>query len=476
MMFRVLLYLFLLFFISCSSNEEKYERSFDIPLLEKNNKFQNLGEYDSLVNLNKKYYRQAENMGYEEGKALCYVNLARVNTSLENYQKAQAFFENADEILRKSENNLHKAVFYSNYSRFNAALKRLEQALQNNAEAIKYLKNDQKYAFTRKLMAETYGYSSDYLNLKKRHREALSYLYKAKKIAHSRRINLFFGNHYSSFHEVKLDSAEIYLKKITEDPNPEIAMDVDALAANTILGECYIQRKQFDKAEIALNRALEIDKKTRRIYVYYTKFIYHDLNWLYQDKGDKDRAYYYLQLYADAKNKNDTAVLRIINQDMESFIAESKEDSETHENNVRWVAFLSLVFFSLLGIYAWKIIGILNKKRNALKQESEYLQNRMNDKKQDEIIELARNNDSEFLSQFKNTYPEFINKLLAINPSLEDSELAFCALLKLHFTSKEIASYTLIQHRTVQQKKYRIRKKLNIPTETDTYQFFDDLK
>ncbi|MEF9478878.1 hypothetical protein OWR28_15180 [Chryseobacterium sp. 1B4] len=48
-------------------------------------------------------------------------------------------------------------------------------------------------------------------------------------------------------------------------------------------------------------------------------------------------------------------------------------------------------------------------------------------------------------------------------------------MLKLHFTSKEIASYTLVQHRSVQQKKYRIRKKLNIPKETDIYHFFDTL-
>ncbi|MCS4304190.1 hypothetical protein [Chryseobacterium sp. BIGb0232] len=475
MMFRIFPYIFLLFFISCSSDNRKYENSFDIPLLEKNDRFRNLGEYDSLVNLNKNYYRQAEEMSYEEGKALCYVNLARVNTTLENYQKAQILFENADAILKKSDNNLHKAVFNSNYARFNAELRRLDQALQNNAEAIKYLENDQKSAFARKLMAETYGYSSDYLNLKKRHKEAIFYLYKAKSIDHSRRINLFFGNHYTSFAELKLDSAEIYLRKIIEDPNPEAAMDVDALAANTILGEGYIQKKQFDKAEAVLNRALEIDKKTRHIYAQYTKYIYNDLKRLYEDKGDKDKAYYYLQLYADATDKTNSALLRTINQDMESFILEAKKDSERHERNIRWVILLSVAGLFLLGIYTWKMINILRTKKKNLRLESESLKNIMNNKKDEEIMELARNNDPEFLNQFKEAYPKFISNLLTINPNLEDSELAFCALLKMHFSSKEIAHYTLVQHRTVQQKKYRIRKKLNIPTETDTYHFFDDL-
>ena len=91
-------------------------------------------------------------------------------------------------------------------------------------------------------------------------------------------------------------------------------------------------------------------------------------------------------------------------------------------------------------------------------------------------MEMAKRNDPEFLSYFKEVYPGYIDQLLAINPNLENSELIFCAMLKLHFSSKEIANYTLVQHRTIQQKKYRIRKKMNIPTETDIYVFFDNIK
>ncbi|AKK74984.1 hypothetical protein OK18_16055 [Chryseobacterium gallinarum] len=160
---------------------------------------------------------------------------------------------------------------------------------------------------------------------------------------------------------------------------------------------------------------------------------------------------------------------------MESFIAGAKEDSEKHKNKMQWVVFLSLAVFALSGTYAWRIISSLRKRKRDLKIEAEKLRNRMDSKKQEEIIELARKNDPEFLTRFREIYPEFIDKLLMINPDLENSELTFCAMLKLHFTSKEIASYTLVQHRTVQQKKYRIRKRLNIPTETDTYHFFDGL-
>jgi DNA-binding CsgD family transcriptional regulator len=196
---------------------------------------------------------------------------------------------------------------------------------------------------------------------------------------------------------------------------------------------------------------------------------------VYEKKGDKEKAYFYLNAYTNAIDKTNIAIFTTINKDMESFIDETKKDTKRHDKNVQWVILLSLVGFSVLGIYAWRIIDILRKKKEALKVETEKLKAKADDNKQDEILELARKNDPEFFNRFKESYPEFINKLLIINPSLEASELTFCAMLKLHFTSKEIASYTLIQHRTVQQKKYRIRKRLNIPTETDIYHFFDNL-
>ena len=121
------------------------------------------------------------------------------------------------------------------------------------------------------------------------------------------------------------------------------------------------------------------------------------------------------------------------------------------------------------------IISRLRKRKRDLRIESQELKNKMNDNTHGTLMELARKNDPQFLISFKKTHPDFIRKLLNINPSLEDSELTFCALLRLHFTSKEIASYTVIQHKTVQQKKYRLRKKLNIPTEVDIYQFLDSL-
>ena len=104
----------------------------------------------------------------------------------------------------------------------------------------------------------------------------------------------------------------------------------------------------------------------------------------------------------------------------------------------------------------------------------ENLEIKMSDLHQ-EVTELARKNESNFYPRFLDLFPDFEKKLLEINPKLTNSELQFCALLKLNFSSKEIAANTFTAVRTVQNKKYRIRSKLNIPNETDTYVFFNSI-
>lgn len=48
-------------------------------------------------------------------------------------------------------------------------------------------------------------------------------------------------------------------------------------------------------------------------------------------------------------------------------------------------------------------------------------------------------------------------------------------MIWLGFSSKEIAQYTFVEHRSVQNKKNRLRKKLNISSDVDLYLFFKNL-
>src|SRR5690606_7271023 len=80
----------------------------------------------------------------------------------------------------------------------------------------------------------------------------------------------------------------------------------------------------------------------------------------------------------------------------------------------------------------------------------------------EEIIELAKSNSPNFLTRFREVYPEFFEALLEIEPDLSNSELQLAAYLKLDFSTKVISDYNFVSVRTVQNRRYRLRKKLNL--------------
>lgn len=474
-MIRFFTFVLLFTLLSCSKDSySRYEKEFDTPLLRQNEQLRLSGDYNSLVELNKEYYAKAEKMSYEEGKALCFLNLANVNRTLENYKRAEFFFSKAYQILQHSSSNVHKAKYWNDYSNLQLELKRLDKSFEYNSMAINYIKDVPESPFRDDVLFKIYYKRGDYLSQKKKYTDALNYFHKAGKLDHTGRAECSIGDLYL-YGFKNLDSAHAYLFKIADECNRQNRTDGVALNANTVLGEYYIMTKQYDKAEKSLQKALEINQKTKYIFAQYTKYIYTDFKSLYERMGDKEKALVYLQAYTNETSKSNEALLAAINDDMEGFISETEIDAQRHKNNVLVIIIISIFVFSVLGIYAWKIIGQLRSGKKELRYEAEELEIQMQDTNLEEVIELARKNDPSFLDVFKEVYPGFIEKVLAVNPDIENSDLVFCAMLKLHLTSKEIASYTFVQPRSIQQKKYRLRKKLNIPTEIDIYQFFDNL-
>ena len=86
-----------------------------------------------------------------------------------------------------------------------------------------------------------------------------------------------------------------------------------------------------------------------------------------------------------------------------------------------------------------------------------------------DIIELAKSNSPEFLPLFGKGYPDFITVMKELDPSIRSSELYFCALAYLNFSTKDIANYTFVTNRAVQVRKNRMRKKYKIPSEVDLF-------
>ncbi len=85
---------------------------------------------------------------------------------------------------------------------------------------------------------------------------------------------------------------------------------------------------------------------------------------------------------------------------------------------------------------------------------------------------LNKNSDWEtFQEAFNNTDREFLNKLKAAHPSLTPHDLRLCTYLRLNLTSKEIAPLLNISSRSVEIKRYRLRKKMNLEHENSLVEY-----
>ncbi len=111
-----------------------------------------------------------------------------------------------------------------------------------------------------------------------------------------------------------------------------------------------------------------------------------------------------------------------------------------------------------------------NEFLNALKIE---LQERENDREIKTVIKtIDRNINNEddwkfFEDAFNNADKDFLKMIKKIHPELKPNDLRLCAYLRLNLSSKEVAPLLNISVRSVEVKRYRLRKKMNLPHESN---------
>jgi Bacterial regulatory proteins, luxR family len=199
--------------------------------------------------------------------------------------------------------------------------------------------------------------------------------------------------------------------------------------------------------------------------------IYSNLSEIYKITDSLEQANIYLEklqnsLLQEEQNKN-RSLHKIIN------------DKLLEEKN--YSVYIGIGSGTLLLISLGIMLRLYIRNRLLEKQEKAdeaYLEVNQPVKLQDidvykRLAELARNDDHAFIIAFHDQFPGFYEKLLGINPKLVESEIKFCAFLKLKLSTKEIAQIQSIEPATVKNKKNRIRKRLNIPADVELYYFFN---
>lgn len=109
-----------------------------------------------------------------------------------------------------------------------------------------------------------------------------------------------------------------------------------------------------------------------------------------------------------------------------------------------------------------------NEFLNDIKDELKNSQEQKNLKSVIKIIDKNLNNTDDwkfFEEAFNNADKDFLKKIKSRHPELTPNDLKLCAYLRLNLSSKEIAPLLNISIKSVEVKRYRLRKKMDLPHE-----------
>lgn len=119
-----------------------------------------------------------------------------------------------------------------------------------------------------------------------------------------------------------------------------------------------------------------------------------------------------------------------------------------------------------------------NEFLNTIKKELNHIRDNKELKSVLRIIDKNLNNTDDwklFEEAFNNADKDFLKKIKLKHSALTSNDLRLCAYLRLNLSSKEIAPLLNISPRSVEVKRYRLRKKMNLSHETSLTNYILEL-
>ncbi len=277
---------------------------------------------------------------------------------------------------------------------------------------------------------------------------------------------LNYANLANIYSQINADSAYHYAKKSILIKPGDIIDDKSMIDNYSVIGKVYKDKGNYESALKNFHKALLISKKTGT--EINTNQIYHSLKEIYEILKVNDS----INFYGNKIEQYELKALKSKYNSLQEVINKDKKEQENSQNGLWYWVVLALAAIATVLFFTIKRKG--EKKHETINENQIKPEINLSEAYHD-LMELLEKRDPAFLFTFEKVYPEFSNQLLSKNPDLQQSEIEFCALLKMKLSTKDIAKISFIETRTVQNKKYRIRKKLNIPQNADIYQWIDQI-
>jgi len=444
------------------------------------------GDIDLAVDFNQKALKQYRKNDNIEGIAAANINLGNLLCTLNYYTESFIYLDKAKSEISNTKNLYLQARLYNEYGRNYSLLGLFAEGNEYFNKAIakarkipgKKEKNHQLYfSYTWK------WYNFEYL---KKMDSVYSMQKKCLEIAQEPIIYVKAAGRFIDGKK-HLDSAEYYLKKAVPlfEKSPA---DQKALTL-LLFGDLYTEKKEYQKALDYYFKSLAISRKMKR--KDHVRNVYERISKTFRTLHNKEKADEYFKNHSflnDSINAREKKVLHII---VDQLAQEKKQEERDKKKIYVLFCVIFLVFVGLLYFVRKAYVKKQKKKDELIKCKNELIE------KKDELIEiqskethilkkkvnnafpqlinLAKTNDPFFITRFKEVYPEFCEKLLSQYPNLKDSELKISAFLRLNLTNKEIGQYENISLRSVETRKYRLKKKFGLAPEADLIKWIQEL-
>lgn len=242
--------------------------------------------------------------------------------------------------------------------------------------------------------------------------------------------------------------------------------------------QTYESHQEWDKASYYYELALENAESLGDLDASFSTAKFYS-DFLLANNLDREKAQSLIVRYAAVKDSLDRANKYAVDEIYKKLLKDKEAD------RILIIYKYGFALFTLLYILYYSLFFFRLRKLSPinfnLPKQSEKYEIRDNNSETDknfdikDLIEMAKNNNPEFLFVFGSIYPEVMSVFRELAPNMRNSEIYFLALCYLNFTPKEIAKCTNVTVRAVQVRKNRYRKKFNIPSDTDFNLWIYDL-
>lgn len=303
----------------------------------------------------------------------------------------------------------------------------------------------------------------------------------------------------------------------------------------SFMGDAYKTLELNKKSEHYYNMSIKISEKSKG-HMDYIPRVHQKLSELYLSIGDYKNAYKKLkeakllnELLFDSRSENNRPLFEISDEfrkekEAQSQLIKEQRLSQLEQDDKIWflekILFSgSILFISIIVVFYIRHLNTKHKTEQNLAISNQELENRKNQEllelknkelaisalqliEKDELLKQLKNsltntstppntielkkifksisnsnaqNWKQFEARFVSVNESFFKNLNSAYPKLTAGERKLCALLKLNFSSKDIAKLLGISAESVHTLRYRLRKKMNLNREENLFKHLERL-